>query len=179
MIGAVISYLALAAGAAGGDPADEICAAALAACEPQAAIARVADAPAADYATPAKVVCAALDLARGRGGRADGGQAAAWACDQVVLDMWYRMSRTPDSERYSGGLLPSGAPRPRGPSAACGAPPEKTRAPVTSGVGLQPLAIFAVPALAPSSGRSLSIELDAEMATRADDPPERPPRRGR
>jgi hypothetical protein len=183
MIGTVISYLALAAAAVGADPSEEICAAAGAACEPPAAVSQpgtLGDAPldGGGYATPAQVMCAALDLARSRSGRADGGGAVVWTCDHVVLDAWYRVSRTADGERPSGGFAPPGARLPRSPNAACRAPSEEARTPASSGLGLQPLAIFAVPELMMPPARSAAHDLEREIPTRTADPPDRPPRRG-
>jgi hypothetical protein len=178
MIGVVLSYLTLALTASVADPADEICAMAARACEPILAAAPGEPAAPDDaYATPAKVVCAGLDVAR-RTGRIEGA-AGAWACDrQVVIDLWYRMSRTPDSERPLGALRASReSPLSRGARAACNAP-EGPRAPVVSAPAMQPLAIFAVPMLAPPPGGVPVLEDGSTLFTRASDPPERPPRRG-
>jgi hypothetical protein len=117
-----------------------------------------------DYATPAEVDCPAPG----------DGPIAGGECENVPLDLWYRVSRLPDSERPNGAL----APEPRHARTARGsscnsvpADPARVAAP-----DVQPLALFALPHVAPALERALPPQRARALPARGLAPPDRPPR---
>jgi hypothetical protein len=127
-----------------------------------AAPAQAAEGP-VDYATPAEVECPTPP-----------GDGQVGTCDPTPLDLWYRVSRLPESE--SGGTTIAPARRARGGSLAssCGAPPPDAGhfAPPAA----QPLALYALPTLLADS-TPLTLTPDARvLPARALAPPDRPPR---
>ena len=120
-----------------------------------------------DYATPAEVDCPSPPQAPAQAWVASG------ECSEPPLNLWYRVSRFPDSEQPTGSLVPA----PRG---AHGNRAITSRGPQDVGhwsaPDLQPLALFAVPGLAPSGGRNLSDISSRTVPARALAPPDRPPR---
>ena len=150
-------------------------------CVPRADACRGAALPApapyddGDYATPAEIVCLTISAAhtKQRAGSGD----LAWLsgdCESTVLDLRYRVSRFPDSERPSGAFRSELARRSvRSASAATGLPPD-TGALVLASV--QPMALYASHDLIPPSARTMPPHAGTSVATRALDPPDRPPR---
>jgi len=130
-----------------------------------------ADAPAGDgprdYATPAEVDCPTPPEAPAQPSVATG------ECSEPPLNLWYRISRFPDSEQPTGSLVP--APR-----------HARSNRGVSSGgaqdVGhwsspdLQPLALFALPGLVSTGARNHSDVSSRTIPARALAPPDRPPR---
>jgi hypothetical protein len=120
-----------------------------------------------DYATPAEVDCPSPPEAPAPPSLASG------ECSEPPLNLWYRVSRFPDSEQPTGSFVPA----PRG---------ARSNRAVSSGgardVGhwsapdLQPLALFALPGLAPSGARDRSDVSSRTVPARALAPPDRPPR---
>ncbi|HVV48177.1 MAG TPA: hypothetical protein VHO06_00825 [Polyangia bacterium] len=119
-----------------------------------------------EYATPAEIDCPTPSEAP---------PAAVGECSEPpLLNLWYRVSRSPDSEMPAGSLAPA---------------PRRTRgahlvsAGGTHDVGghlsppqLQPLALVALPGLAPGDGRDFSTVSTRAIPARAIAPPDRPPR---
>jgi hypothetical protein len=120
-----------------------------------------------DYATPAEVDCPSPAEAPAPSSVATG------ECSEPPLNLWYPVSRFPDSEQSTGSLVPA----PRGA--------RSNRAVSNSGArdlghwsspDLQPLALFALPGLAPTYARDHSDVSSRTVPARALAPPDRPPR---
>lgn len=181
LVGVVLSYAAVAAGAPGAGPSafDDICIAGGPACELPAAL----DGDDAVYATPLQVDCPApagghrsVDGATTAQADhlADEGQPAMGACNLPVLDFRYRVSRLPESERPSGAFQPQRARR-TGRTAACtGLPPERGTQ-VSMGIA-QPAAIYARLELIPPAGEATQPAGCVDRASRVLEPLDRPPR---
>jgi hypothetical protein len=145
-------------------------------CALDAGTCRAAEPPADDsevYATPAEVDCRAVIASTATPSRSD--LHLVSACSFPIVDFRYRVSRVPDSERPSGSLGPQ---RPRR---------TKTTVATTSGVpheqgGLttlasnQPIAVFALGALAPPSRALAPSPVNSWASTRIVEPLDRPPR---
>ncbi len=132
-----------------------------------------ADAPAPaddgprDYATPAEIDCPTTPDAPAQPAVATG------ECSEPPLNLWYRVSRFPDSEQSPGSLV---------------AAPRRTRSNhgITSGgaqdVGhwsapdVQPVALFALPGLVSTGARNHSDISSRTIPARVLAPPDRPPR---
>jgi hypothetical protein len=117
-----------------------------------------------DYATPAEVECPTPPTGDGQVG----------TCDPTPLDLWYRVSRVPESE--SGGTTIAPARRSRGGRVAssCGTPlPD---AGYFAPPSAQPAALYAVPTLLAEWTRLLLSPDARELPARALAPPDRPPR---
>jgi hypothetical protein len=119
-----------------------------------------------EYATPVEVDCPTPSEAPAA--------PAASECDPPpVLDLWYRVSRSPDSELPAGSLAP--APRrartTRALSAGGAPDPGHLSAP-----DVQPAALCALPGLAPADARDRASLTTRTIIARAIAPPDRPPR---
>jgi len=120
-----------------------------------------------DYATPAEVDCPSPPQAAAQPPMASG------ECSEPPLNLWYRVSRFPDSEQSTGSLVP--APRgARGNRAVSSSGAQDVGH--WSAPDLQPVALFALPGLAPSDARDHSDVSSRTVPARALAPPDRPPR---
>jgi hypothetical protein len=118
-----------------------------------------------DYATPAVNDCPAPSILT---------FALAGECDGTPRDMWYRASRYPESERSGDALVSSGQGRDRGRHvAACDGLPRDGGDLTVSAP--QPLALFALPALALAERRAPPPTSVFCPPFRTDEPAERPP----
>jgi len=165
----LLSYLAVTS------PGADLCAQSSARCEAPAPPANDAEAG-GDLASPAVVDCRWL------------GSSAASAADPLVLvgaceppakssiaDAWYRISRTPDSERSAGAVSAARARRGGRLQLAYDRSPERTP-PVAPGTGQQ-LAVVLVPGLSPPPDDLVAVHRDRILLpARTLDPPDRPPR---
>lgn len=99
-------------------------------------------------------------------------------CDGTPGDAWYRASRDPESERSPGSLRPARRERGGGnTTAACaGSPSEGGDAASGNPSAVQPLALFALPALPRVSSARFGFEISSRPASRQLRPLERPPR---
>ncbi|HLK91905.1 MAG TPA: hypothetical protein VKZ18_18580 [Polyangia bacterium] len=124
-----------------------------------------ADAP-REYATPVEVDCPTPP---------EPAPVATGECSEPpILNLWYRVSRSPDSEAPTGSL----APAPRRARAvhlvsAGGAPDPGVH---LSAPDFQPLALVALPGLVPAGDRDLHDVSTRAVPARALAPPDRPPR---
>jgi hypothetical protein len=122
------------------------------------------------YATPAVIDCrgAALPTVL---------QTLVGECDGTPRDASYRTSRYPESEESGGALQPVSSNRDRDRSrglASCeGLPPVGGDLTVSSP---QPVAVFALPSLVPSSGDVDLPDFSFSLPSQAIEPLERPPR---
>ncbi|HZL20915.1 MAG TPA: hypothetical protein VFG23_24490 [Polyangia bacterium] len=119
-----------------------------------------------EYATPAEIDCPTPPVANG--------PIASGECDGAPLDLWYRVSRLPDSERPAGSLMPM----PRRSRAAHGsasggrpADPGQLSAP-----DLKPAVLFAPHDFVATVGRGLFVRSTDALPARVVAPPDRPPR---
>jgi hypothetical protein len=120
-----------------------------------------------DYATPVEVDCPSPPEAPAQAWVASG------ECSEPPLNLWYRVSRFPDSEQPTGSLAPAprGARSNRGISA--GGPQDVGH---WSAPDLQPVALFALPCLVPTAARNHLDVSSRTVPARAIAPPDRPPR---
>jgi len=180
LVGVVLSYATVAAGAPGIGPSafDDICIAGGPACE----------VPAGSYggdtvyATPAEVDCPSAGSHHLNDGpplaqadrAANDGQPVTGACNLPVLDFRYRVSRLPESERPSGAFQPQRARRTTRTASCTGLPPERGTQ-LSSGTA-QPAAIYARLELIPPPSGANRPGACVEHATRVLEPLDRPPR---
>lgn len=117
-----------------------------------------------DYATPAEVDCPTTP---------DAPAVATGECSEPPLNLWYRVSRFPDSEQPTGSLVaaPRRAQSNRGVSSSGAQDVGRWSAP-----DVQPLALFALPGLAPTGARNHSDVSSRTIPARVLAPPDRPPR---
>lgn len=103
---------------------------------------------------------------------------AAGECDGTPSDASYRASRDPESERAPGSLRPGRRERARagGWAAACDGNPTEGHDATSNPTPNQPLALFALPALADSVSSSFTVDVSAAPRSRKLRPLERPPR---
>jgi hypothetical protein len=120
-----------------------------------------------EYATPVEVDCPTPP---------EPAPVATGECSEppLILNLWYRVSRSPDSEAPTGSL----APAPRRTRAvhlvsAGGAPDAGGH---LSAPDLQPLALVALPGLVAGTGRDMHDVSTRAIPARALAPPDRPPR---
>jgi hypothetical protein len=169
MLALVVSALVSAAAPAPAPSASVTCADGPASCDAAADWQRdgdvVADGP-HRYATPAVIDCRAPLVPRVL-------QTLVGECDGTPRDASYRTSRYPESEQSAGSVLPAGRDR-RPTLAACHGVPAKGG--VLTIDSVQPLALFAVPAVALQPGDSPLGESPPRPRSRTSDPLERPPR---
>jgi hypothetical protein len=120
-----------------------------------------------DYATPAEVDCPSPPEAPAQPSVASG------ECSEPPLNLWYRISRFPDSEQPPGSLVPAS----RGARSNHALSSNGARdVGHWSAPDVQPLALFALPGLAPSDARDRSDVSSRAVPARALAPPDRPPR---
>jgi len=182
LVGVVLSYAAVAAGAPSAGPIafDDICIAGAPACEEAVALEEAG----AVYATPAQVDCPAPPglhhLMEGgpatvdQQAQADDGQPVMGTCTLPVLDFRYRVSRLPESERPSGAFQPQRARRTTRTAACTGLPPEHGTQ--LSTALAQPVAIYATLQWLPPPSEATRPGAAVERATRVLEPLDRPPR---
>ena len=101
-----------------------------------------------DYATPAEVDCPSPPEAPAQRSVATG------ECSEPPLNLWYRISRFPDSEQPTGSLVPVTRGARSNRAVASSRPQDVGR---WSAPDVQPLALFALPGLAPSGARNHSM----------------------
>lgn len=124
------------------------------------------------YATPAEVDCRAM--AQGPGAHRDERPLLSGDCEGTILDLRYRVSRSPDSERPSGSLRSDRSRRTVHAAPAATGIPRDTRVPPTGTA--HPMALYASHDPVPPQPGTLAIEWRGATATRTLDPPDRPPR---
>jgi hypothetical protein len=98
---------------------------------------------------------------------------ASGECSEQPLNLWYRVSRLPESELPAGRLAPAAARRARGTIAVTGGVPDLGQ---ISKLSVQPIALHALPALFPTSSRRRDERGTRILPSRALAPPDRPPR---
>jgi hypothetical protein len=120
-----------------------------------------------DYATPAEIDCPTLPDAPAQPAVATG------ECSEPPLNLWYRVSRFPDSERPPGSLVaaPRRAHNNRGITS--GGAPDVGH---WSTPDVQPVALFALPGIVSTGARNHSDVSSRTIPARALAPPDRPPR---
>jgi hypothetical protein len=119
-----------------------------------------------EYATPAEIDCPAPLVANG--------PIASGECDGAPLDLWYRVSRLPDSERPAGSLMPvARRSRTAHGSAAGGRPADPGQ---LSAPDVKPAALFARHDFVATVGRGLFVRSTDALPARVVAPPDRPPR---
>ena len=117
-----------------------------------------------DYATPAEVDCPTMP---------DAPALATGECSEPPLNLWYRVSRFPDSEQPPGSLVaaPRRAHGNRGITS--GGAPDVGH---WSAPDLQPVALFALPGIVSTGARNHSDISSRTIPARVLAPPDRPPR---
>jgi hypothetical protein len=116
-----------------------------------------------EYATPVEVDCPTPSEAP-----------ATSECDEPpLLNLWYRVSRSPDSELPSGSLAPAPRRARTGRGLSAGGPPDPGH---LSAPDVQPAALCALPGLAPADARDRAAMTARTIIARAIAPPDRPPR---
>jgi len=118
-----------------------------------------------EYATPAEVDCPVPPQPPA--------VLASGECSDTPLNLWYRVSRLPESEVPAGRLAPATARRARDTTAVTGGMPDFGQ---ISKLTVQPMALHALPALFPTASRRRADGLTWLLPTRALAPPDRPPR---
>jgi hypothetical protein len=119
-----------------------------------------------EYATPAEIDCPAPLAANG--------PIASGECDGAPLDLWYRVSRLPESERPAGSLMPtSRRSRAAHGSASGGGPADPGQ---LSAPDVKPAALFALHDFVATVGRGLFVRSTDALPARVVAPPDRPPR---
>lgn len=121
-----------------------------------------------EYATPAEIDCPeppqapALPVVLASG-----------ECSEAPLDLWYRVSRYPESELPAGRMAPTSARRARGAKTVTGGVPDAGQLTKST---VQPIALTAMTALIPAVTRRLEDTRAQDLPARALAPPDRPPR---
>jgi hypothetical protein len=127
----------------------------------------------ATYATPAEIDCRAVTQSRGPARLSDR-LFLSGDCERTIPDLRYRVSRPADSERSSGAFRSDRGRRSvRSAPTATGVPSD-AGAPLTASI--QPMALYAGYDLIPPLTSATIPETGTRVATRAMDPPDRPPR---
>jgi hypothetical protein len=117
-----------------------------------------------DYATPAEVDCPAPG----------DGPIASGECESAPLDLWYRVSRSPDSERPAGSLAPVSRRARATRAGSCGTRPADPGH--LSAPDVHPLALFALHDFLAAGTRGLFLRDTQALPLRTLTPPDRPPR---
>jgi hypothetical protein len=173
MLGLLVTTLALAASAPSAMPSASVtCPGWPASCD--GAWANLADGAPADadadapheYATPVEIDCptppeASAPIAGGE------------CSEPPVLDLWYRVSRSPDSELPAGSLAPAPRRARTGRSLSAGGAPDPGH---LSAPDVQLAALTALPGLVPADARDRADVTTQTIIARAIAPPDRPPR---
>ena len=120
-----------------------------------------------DYATPAEIDCPAPPEAPALPSWASG------ECSEPPLNLWYRVSRFPDSEQQPESLVPAPRRARRNRGISSGGPQDVGH---WSAPDVQPLALFALPGFLSSGARNHSDVSSRTIPARALAPPDRPPR---
>jgi hypothetical protein len=120
-----------------------------------------------DYATPAEVDCPTPPEAPAQPPVASG------ECSEPPLNLWYRVSRFPESELPSGSLVPAPRRAQSNRGLSSNGAPDIAH---WSAPDLQPLALFALPGLVSTSARTHADVSSRTIPARALAPPDRPPR---
>ena len=117
-----------------------------------------------DYATPAEIDCPTAP---------DAPAVATGECSEPPLNLWYRVSRFPDSEQPTGSLVaaPRRAHSNRGITS--GGAPDVGH---WSAPDVQPVALFALPGLVSAGARNHLDTSSRTIPARVLAPPDRPPR---
>ena len=117
-----------------------------------------------DYATPAEIDCPTTP---------DAPAVATGECSEPPLNLWYRVSRFPDSEQPTGSLVaaPRRAHGNRGITSGGAQDVGRWSAP-----DVQPLALFALPGIVSTGARNHSDISSRTIPARVLAPPDRPPR---
>ncbi len=120
-----------------------------------------------DYATPAEIDCPTTPDAPAQPWVATG------ECSEPPLNLWYRISRFPDSEQPTGSLVagPRRAHSNRGITSGSAQDVGRWSAPE-----VQPVALFALPGIVSTGGRNHSDISSRTIPARVLAPPDRPPR---
>ncbi len=118
-----------------------------------------------EYATPVEIDCPAPPQPPA--------VVASGECSEPPLNLWYRVSRFPESELPAGRLAPASARRARGPTALNSRVPDLGQ---ISQRTVQPAALHALPALFPTASRRHGERRTQILPARALAPPDRPPR---
>jgi hypothetical protein len=119
-----------------------------------------------EYATPAEIDCPAPLAANG--------PIASGECDGAPLDLWYRVSRLPESERPAGSLMPTPRhSRTAHGSASGGGPADPGQ---LSAPDVKPAALFGLHDFVATIGRGLFVRSTDTLPARVVAPPDRPPR---
>jgi hypothetical protein len=175
MLGLLVTTLALAASAPPAMPSASVtCPGWPASCD--GAWANLADDAPADvqdddngpreYATPVEVDCPTPPDAPAA--------TATSECDeQPTLNLWYRVSRSPDSELPAGSLAPAPRRARTGRSLSAGGAPDPGH---LSAPDVQLAALTALPGLVPADARDRADVTTQTIIARAIAPPDRPPR---
>jgi hypothetical protein len=120
-----------------------------------------------DYATPAEVDCPTPPEAPAAPSVASG------ECSEPPLNLWYRVSRFPDSERPPESLVPAPRHARNNRGITSGGAPDVGH---WSAPDVQPLALFALPGFVSTGARNHSDVSSRTIPARALAPPDRPPR---
>jgi hypothetical protein len=120
-----------------------------------------------DYATPAEVDCPTPPEPPAEPPVASG------ECSEPPLNLWYRVSRFPDSELPTGSLVPAPRRAQSNRGVSSGGAPDVGH---WSAPDLQPLALFALPGLVSIYAQNHSDISSRTIPARALAPPDRPPR---
>ena len=120
-----------------------------------------------DYATPAEIDCPTAPDAPAQPAAATG------ECSEAPLNLWYRVSRFPDSEQPPGSLVaaPRHAHGNRGITSGGAQDVGHWSAP-----DVQPVALFALPGIVATGARTHSDFSSRTIPARVLAPPDRPPR---
>ena len=120
-----------------------------------------------EYATPVEIDCPTPPEA------APDDSSASGECSEPPLNLWYRVSRFPESELPAGRLAPAASRRARGRTAVTAGLPDVGQ---ISKLTVQPIALQALPALFPTAARRQDEGRTQILPARALAPPDRPPR---
>jgi hypothetical protein len=118
-----------------------------------------------EYATPVEIDCPAPPQPPA--------VAASGECSEPPVNLWFRVSRFPESELPAGRLSPGTARRAHGANVVTGGLPDVG---FLQKLNIQPIALHALPALYPTASRRRDEGRTQILPARALAPPDRPPR---